>query len=291
MGRDKVPRPSAKKGKKEAAKAATKGKAAGGEGDADMMLDPLCIRFTHAKIRSTFSGCGRKIEQTMQEIRDGKITPLDLPRITVIPLEDGKTYCSLNNRRLYVFRWARGDGLLPGNKVGVRIKPMETTTRHAAKYSLERCSDKARFIREPGDKASNDASRCTSTAAASDTDTHNTPQTHMSTATSAPDAVADVTTPPQTITTHTTLTTMMEATTISPTTMTTPLPTPATTTTTMAMTITTTSKTETIEDDANKTSTTRTDKPTTTPPITTDTLDLGLSNAIPPHTSETISDD
>ena len=42
--------------------------------------------------------------------------------------------CSLNNRRLYVLKWARAEGLLPGVRVGVRVKPMEQTSRHAAKY-------------------------------------------------------------------------------------------------------------------------------------------------------------
>jgi hypothetical protein len=48
-------------------------------------------------------------------------------------LEDGKTWVSLNNRRLFVLRWARREGLLPGNLVGARVKPMETASRHAAK--------------------------------------------------------------------------------------------------------------------------------------------------------------
>ena len=85
--------------------------ATGSADAADKMLDPLCIRFTHSRIRPTFSGCGRTIEQTMNEIRAGAITPADLPRITVIPLEDGESYCSLNNRRLYVcVTWALGRG-------------------------------------------------------------------------------------------------------------------------------------------------------------------------------------
>ena len=55
--------------------------------------------------------------------------------------------------RLYVLRWARAEGLLPGNEVGVRVKPIETTSRHAAKYSLERCSESAKFMHDPAVKA------------------------------------------------------------------------------------------------------------------------------------------
>eukprot|EP00036_Acanthoecidae_sp_10tr_P005194 CAMPEP_0182945618 /NCGR_PEP_ID=MMETSP0105_2-20130417/55785_1 /TAXON_ID=81532 ORGANISM="Acanthoeca-like sp., Strain 10tr" /NCGR_SAMPLE_ID=MMETSP0105_2 /ASSEMBLY_ACC=CAM_ASM_000205 /LENGTH=93 /DNA_ID=CAMNT_0025085659 /DNA_START=15 /DNA_END=293 /DNA_ORIENTATION=+ len=93
------------------------------------MLDPAKIRFTHSRIRPRFSGCNKTIEQTKEEIRTGVITPADLPHITVMPLEDGETYCSLNNRRLYVLHWARAEGLLPNNEIGVRVKPMEGATR------------------------------------------------------------------------------------------------------------------------------------------------------------------
>ena len=47
--------------------------------------------------------------------------------------KDGVHYCSLNNRRLYVLRWAAREGLLADGKIGVRIKPMENASRHAAK--------------------------------------------------------------------------------------------------------------------------------------------------------------
>ena len=123
-------------------------KAGGGAEEADLMLDPLLIRFTHARIRPQFSGCGRTLQATMDEIRDGRTACTDLPRITVMALEDGRHYCSLNNRRLYVLRWARQQGLLPGDVIGVRLKPPDTASRHAAKYSLERCSETAKLMRE-----------------------------------------------------------------------------------------------------------------------------------------------
>lgn len=53
-----------------------------GEGWA--FVDPDRIRFQHSKIRPKFSGCGRSVVQTLDEIRQGLITPYDLPPIQVI---------------------------------------------------------------------------------------------------------------------------------------------------------------------------------------------------------------
>ena len=65
-------------------------------------------------------------------------------------LEDGETYCSLNNRRLYVLKWAREKGLLSRNRIGVRVKQHGTgTSKVATKYSLERCSNSAKFMAGP----------------------------------------------------------------------------------------------------------------------------------------------
>lgn len=86
----------------------------------------------------------------MEEIESGQTACQDLPRITVMPLEDGETYCSLNNRRLYVLKWAREKGLLAGNKIGVRVKQQSAgTSKVASKYSLERCSNTAKFMAGP----------------------------------------------------------------------------------------------------------------------------------------------
>eukprot|EP01032_Pedospumella_encystans_P003011 gene3011-3547_t len=37
-------------------------------------IDPSVIRFTHARIRPYFTGCGKKIEDTIKEITDGVTT-------------------------------------------------------------------------------------------------------------------------------------------------------------------------------------------------------------------------
>lgn len=91
------------------------GSAGGGGGFSTLDVDPRHVRYAHSKIKPHFSGCGRTIEQTLDEIRDGKTRPSDLPMITVLlgptdPAVDGgqqqqqQCFFSLNNRRLFVFK-------------------------------------------------------------------------------------------------------------------------------------------------------------------------------------------
>lgn len=53
----------------------------------DVLLDPREIRFTHSRIRPFFS-CGRRVEQTLEDLRAGEIKVADLPRITVIKVSE-----------------------------------------------------------------------------------------------------------------------------------------------------------------------------------------------------------
>lgn len=83
--------------------------ASGAAGFSVIDVDPRRVRYAHSKIKPVFSGCGRTIEQTLQEIRDGKTLPSDLPAITVLlgpadPADGGGCYFSLNNRRLFVLK-------------------------------------------------------------------------------------------------------------------------------------------------------------------------------------------
>ena len=113
-------------------------------GDGLIDIDPDCIRFTHARIRPYFTGCGRRVEDTLADIIAGKMSITDLPKITVI-LNQG-TYFSLNNRRLYVLKDLRLRGLLPGNVIGARVK--EALEREKDRYKIERCSLVARIMKE-----------------------------------------------------------------------------------------------------------------------------------------------
>mmetsp|Transcript_4098 Transcript_4098/g.5664 ORF Transcript_4098/g.5664 Transcript_4098/m.5664 type:complete len:90 (+) Transcript_4098:55-324(+) len=47
-------------------------------------IDPNNIRFAHSRIRPYFSGCGRSLHDTLNDIKDRKITLEELPFITVI---------------------------------------------------------------------------------------------------------------------------------------------------------------------------------------------------------------
>ena len=78
------------------------------------MVDPSRVRFQHARIRPFFSGCGRSVIETLEEIRQGNLSPSDLPPIQVLvgDQDDDQEpwYFSLNNRRLWVFKRCREEG-------------------------------------------------------------------------------------------------------------------------------------------------------------------------------------
>ncbi|KAH3759365.1 hypothetical protein Pelo_8843 [Pelomyxa schiedti] len=103
---------SSKKKRGGAGGGSSKSRAVGGEGVTS--VDPADLYFTHSKIRPTFS-CGRPLMVTLESIRNGTITPEDLPIITA--MVQGDTMYSLNNRRLYVFKQCRKEGLLTNNEV------------------------------------------------------------------------------------------------------------------------------------------------------------------------------
>lgn len=79
----------------------------GGGGDATLELDPAAIRFAHSKICPNFSGCGRSVLQTLEEIKAGALRVDDLPMITVVRTANADDFVSLNNRRLFVIKEAR----------------------------------------------------------------------------------------------------------------------------------------------------------------------------------------
>lgn len=118
-------------------------------------IDPSIIRFTHARIRPYFTGCGKKIEDTIQEIVDGVTTVEDLPLITVI--ENDGEYFSLNNRRLYTIKHVQGLGLLKKPTIQAFIKP--ALDREKTRYTAARCALQARIMleREQGGESDEEA--------------------------------------------------------------------------------------------------------------------------------------
>jgi hypothetical protein len=107
-------------------------------------IDPSLVRFTHARIRPFFTGCGMRIEDTIQEIVDGTTLITDLPLITVI--ENDGDYFSLNNRRLYTIKRIQAMGLLKDNKLNVYLKP--ALEREKKRYTVDRCSLQAKIMPE-----------------------------------------------------------------------------------------------------------------------------------------------
>lgn len=120
-------------------------------GPGESWIDPAEIRFTHARIRPVFSGCAKQVTETLAELVDGRLRLRDLPMITIVSgASDGVSppYFSLNNRRLWVLKQLRDRSLLPDNKVLVKLKPPQDTRRLRDKYTPEKCSLTAKFMRE-----------------------------------------------------------------------------------------------------------------------------------------------
>lgn len=110
----------------------------------EIEINPSIIRFTHSRIRSQFTGCNKRIEETINEIIQQKLHISNLPLITVLYIHN--EYYSLNNRRLYVIKYIQELGLLPNNMITIRLKqPLE---REIERYNPTRCSLTATIMKE-----------------------------------------------------------------------------------------------------------------------------------------------
>ena len=110
------------------------------------MIDPLVVYFTHAKISRSFSGCGSKIEETIGMIRSGHLQLEQLPIITVLQCKDH--FFSLNNRRLYVLKELCNVGFLSSSHNMVKVRLKVAKEREKEKYTMERCSLTASFMKD-----------------------------------------------------------------------------------------------------------------------------------------------
>ena len=127
----------------------------GGNSYGLIMVDPARCRFQHSKIRPYFSGCGRSVEKTLEEIKEGTTKISDIPPIQVLvgdeSMDDnlGPWYFSLNNRRLWVLKRLREEGYLEryGNKVAVRVRRPKSK-QEKERYTLANCSLQAKLIPE-----------------------------------------------------------------------------------------------------------------------------------------------
>lgn len=124
-------------------------------GNGLLWVDPNRVRFQHSKIRPLFSGCGRSIYETLESIRKHEISPSELPPIQVIvgpETEEGRWYFSLNNRRLWVLKRCREEGLLQNNEIQVRVRAPKSSAEEA-RYSLQNCALEAKVVSEPQKRA------------------------------------------------------------------------------------------------------------------------------------------
>ncbi len=127
----------------------------GGNSYGMIMVDPARCRFQHSKIRPYFSGCGRSVHETLEDIKEGKTKVSDLPPIQVLigdeRMDDdqGLWYFSLNNRRLWVLKRLREEGFLEkyGNKVAVRVR-RPNSQKEKERYTLDNCALEARLMPE-----------------------------------------------------------------------------------------------------------------------------------------------
>lgn len=96
-------------------------------------LNPDIIFHTHSKIYNRFSGCGKTINETLDEIKSKLLNPMDLPIITVE--FNGLAYYSLNNRRLYVLKQCKKLGLIDTIRVRLIYKDRKEYRKNT--YSLD----------------------------------------------------------------------------------------------------------------------------------------------------------
>eukprot|EP00588_Corethron_pennatum_P004606 CAMPEP_0194295558 /NCGR_PEP_ID=MMETSP0169-20130528/53759_1 /TAXON_ID=218684 /ORGANISM="Corethron pennatum, Strain L29A3" /LENGTH=217 /DNA_ID=CAMNT_0039044761 /DNA_START=369 /DNA_END=1022 /DNA_ORIENTATION=+ len=124
------------------------------EGEKLITIDPDRIRFQHSRIRPYFSGCGRGVKETLDQIRNKEISASDLPIMQVLMGPDemdgkGPWYFGLNNRRLWVFKKCKEEGLLPGDGlVLARVRAVKSYSE-GERYTLENCALQAKFMHEP----------------------------------------------------------------------------------------------------------------------------------------------
>lgn len=87
-----------------------------------MSLNPQDIYFTHSKISSKFSGCGKLLEETLNDIIQGNILIDDIPKIKVFYIyhENKILYFSQNNRRLWIFKKLYNLGFI--KNISVRLE-------------------------------------------------------------------------------------------------------------------------------------------------------------------------
>ena len=99
-------------------------------------LKPSQIYFTHTKLSNKFTGCGKELVETLQELIDQIISVDSIPKIKVYYFYTGNEikYLSENNRRLWVFKQLESNGLI--DEISVRLEKTTNPKYLKNSYSL-----------------------------------------------------------------------------------------------------------------------------------------------------------
>ncbi len=104
-------------------------------------LNPSIIFFTHSRIRSRFTGCRKMLQETLEELRNNPKLIENIPKIKVVFDNTKKTYFSMNNRRLWVFKRLYNEGMIKEIPVYLESMKKNSKMRHN-QYSLVAKIDK-----------------------------------------------------------------------------------------------------------------------------------------------------
>jgi len=99
-------------------------------------VDPDSLRFTQESISDSFTGdhCGVKLEDTIKDIKTGKLDPKSLGTLEVHKGYNDQLFCE-NNRRLFVLREAE----VP--EVDVKVKNNDYLSRRYGKETKDTLSN------------------------------------------------------------------------------------------------------------------------------------------------------
>ena len=100
-------------------------------------LKPSDIYFTHSIISDKFTGCGKFINQTLNEVINGSTSIDDIPTIKVFYTQENGIikYFSENNRRLWLFKTLESLGKV--DTVPVRLEKTNNKKYIKNTYSLK----------------------------------------------------------------------------------------------------------------------------------------------------------
>ncbi len=99
-------------------------------------LIPSHIYFTHSVINYKFSGCGKLLENSLNELITNPKLIYTIPQIKVFYIINNNNikYYSENNRRLWLFKELEKKGLL--DKINVRLEKAKNAKYYKNTYSM-----------------------------------------------------------------------------------------------------------------------------------------------------------